>query len=499
MVRSLAGLAVVAAVVILVFSAALPTGLALAAIVLLGLVFIGRAAATRQLTGYTPADWPLLAMLLLLPVSLWASADLAVTLPRAYALIAAAALFWTVAALPERPWLRHAGWALLAAGLALALAVLAATPFPASLAGLPLNLASLQARLPAALLAPDRFNPNLSGHLLALFLPPALALAFARPAPPTVHRSPPTVHRSPPTVHRSPPTVHRSPLTVHRSPPTVHRSPPTVHRSPLTVHRSPPTVHRSPLTVHRSPLTVHRSPPTVHRIQRLAAAALSLLLAGLLLFTQSRGALLGVALAVPVMTLLADRRWLWLWGPLALAGLSLGLIALREGAQLQAALGASLLAGGGDVTATAQGRLELWSRAFYLMQDFPFTGVGLGMPERVINLLYPLFTIGPENHWVHVHNTYLQIGSELGIPGLIAFSALLLALGAALVRQAHSTAVSWRQTLALGLLGSLIVFAVHGLVDAPLASPKLMVLFFGLLGLMAAVVAPGEARPAGEP
>jgi hypothetical protein len=478
MVRSLAGLAVVAAVVILVFSAAPPTGLALAAIVLLGLVFIGRAAATRQLTGYTPADWPLLAMLLLLPVSLWASADLAVTLPRAYALIAAAALFWTVAALPERPWLRHAGWALLAAGLALALAVLAATPFPASLAGLPLNLASLQARLPAALLAPDRFNPNLSGHLLALFLPPALALAFARPAPPTVHRSPPTVHRSPPTVHRSP-------LTVHRSPPTVHRSPPTVHRSPLTVHRSPPTVHRSPLTV--------------HRIQRLAAAALSLLLAGLLLFTQSRGALLGVALAVPVMTLLADRRWLWLWGPLALAGLSLGLIALREGAQLQAALGASLLAGGGDVTATAQGRLELWSRAFYLMQDFPFTGVGLGMPERVINLLYPLFTIGPENHWVHVHNTYLQIGSELGIPGLIAFSALLLALGAALVRQAHSTAVSWRQTLALGLLGSLIVFAVHGLVDAPLASPKLMVLFFGLLGLMAAVVAPGEARPAGEP
>jgi putative inorganic carbon (HCO3(-)) transporter len=418
MARWLAGLAVVAAVVILVFSAALPAGLALAAIVLLGLLFIGRAVAGRQLTGYTPADWPLLALLLLLPVNLWASPDLGVTLPRVYALIAAAALFWTVAALPERPWLQHAGWALLAAGLALALAVLAATPFSASTAGLPLNLASLQARLPAALLAPDRFNPNLSGHLLALFLPPALALAFA--------------------------------------------------------------------------------PRAAHPIQRLAAAALSLLLAALLLFTQSRGALLGVALAVPVMTLLVSRRWLWLWGPLALAGLGFGIFMLRDSAQAPAALSAALLAGGSDVTATAQGRLELWSRAFYLLQDFPFTGVGLGMPERVVNLLYPLFMVGPDNHWVHVHNSYLQIGSELGIPGLIAFSALLLAVGAALIWPARHAAAPWRKTLALGLLGSLIVFAVHGLVDAPLASPKLMVLFFALLGLMAAVAAPGQGQPAGE-
>ncbi|MEI2690894.1 MAG: hypothetical protein V9H69_14765 [Anaerolineae bacterium] len=53
-------------------------------------------------------------------------------------------------------------------------------------------------------------------------------------------------------------------------------------------------------------------------------------------------------------------------------------------------------------------------------------------------------------------------------------------------------------TTALGLVGALLVFVVHGLVDAPLASPKLMVLFFGLLGLMAAVVAPGEAQPAKE-
>jgi putative inorganic carbon (HCO3(-)) transporter len=413
----IAGLAVIAAVAVLtVGSAALPTWLAQAAIVLLGLVFMGRAVATRQIAGHTPADWPLLALLLLLPVGLWASPDLTVTLPRAYALIAAAALFWLAAALRGQPWLEWSGWALLAAGLALAFAVLAATPFPGSLPGLPLDVAALQARLPASFLAPDRFNPNLSGSLMALFLAPALALVLAG-----------------------------------------------------------------------------RDRP-----QRLAAAGVSALLAVLLLLTQSRGALLGVALAAVVITVLADRRWLTLWGPLALAGLGFGLFALRDGSQMQAELSAALLAGGSEVTATAQGRLELWSRALYLMQDFPFTGVGLGMPERVINLLYPLFTVGPDSQWVHVHNTFLQIGSEMGIPGLIALAALLLAVGAALVRQARNRQAGVYRGLALGLLGSLIVFAVHSLVDAPLASPKLMVLFFGLLGLMSAVAASGGVETAAE-
>jgi putative inorganic carbon (HCO3(-)) transporter len=191
------------------------------------------------------------------------------------------------------------------------------------------------------------------------------------------------------------------------------------------------------------------------------------------------------------MTTLANRRWLWVWVPLGLAG-SVAIVIL------QPSLSSTLLAGG-DALSSAQGRVELWSRALYLMQDFPFTGVGLGMPERVINLLYPLFMVGPDSQWMHVHNTYLQIGSEMGIPGLIAFLALLLAVGAALLQTAlHGRGDEELPTTALGLVGALLVFVVHGLVDAPLASPKLMVLFFGLLGLMAAVVAPGEAQPAKE-
>ncbi len=393
-------LAVIAALPILVFSAALPPWMATAATVFLVLAFLARAVLTGHLLGHTPADWPLLALLLLLPVGLWASADPSVTYPRTDVLVASAALFWVVAAQRNQRWLRHSGWLLLLAGLALAIAVLAATTFPAKLPWVQLDISALQARLAVPFLQPGRFNPNLSGSLLALFLAPALALTLAGNG----------------------------------------------------------------------------------LAQRLAAALVSVLLGSLLILSQSRGAWLGVLVAIPVLTILANRRWLWLWAPLALAGL---VAALAVGDRLDVA---SLMSSGGSegVVNTLQGRQELWSRALYLMQDFPFTGVGLGLPEPVIKLLYPLFLVGPDSEWLHVHNTFLQIGSEMGMPGLIAFVALLLAVAAVLVRQASNAQAGVYRGLSLALLGSLIVFVVHGQVDAPLASPKLTVLYFGLMGLMVA-------------
>jgi putative inorganic carbon (HCO3(-)) transporter len=220
--------------------------------------------------------------------------------------------------------------------------------------------------------------------------------------------------------------------------------------------------------------------------QRLAAAVVSVLLGLLLILSQSRGAWLGVLAAMVVVTVISNRRWLILWAPL----IGLG-AALAFGGRLDVA---ALMSSGGSegVVNTLQGRQELWSRALYLMQDFPFTGVGLGMPEPVIKLLYPLFLVGPDSVWIHVHNTFLQIGSEMGIPGLVAFVAMLLAVAAVLVQQASNPGAGVYRGLSLAMLGSLIVFVVHGQVDAPLASPKLTVLYFGLMGLMVAVATRGK-------
>ena len=74
----------------------------------------------------------------------------------------------------------------------------------------------------------------------------------------------------------------------------------------------------------------------------------------------------------------------------------------------------------------ADQRLEIWSRALYMLQDFPFTGIGMGAFRQVANLLYPFFLAGPDAEIPHAHNIFLQVGVDLGLPGLIAWLALLI-------------------------------------------------------------------------
>ena len=71
------------------------------------------------------------------------------------------------------------------------------------------------------------------------------------------------------------------------------------------------------------------------------------------------------------------------------------------------------------------GRREIWSRAIYMIQDFPFTGIGMGSFGEVADALYPFFSYSP-GAILHAHNLFLQIAVDLGIPGLIAWLAILL-------------------------------------------------------------------------
>jgi O-antigen ligase len=146
--------------------------------------------------------------------------------------------------------------------------------------------------------------------------------------------------------------------------------------------------------------------------------------------------------------------------------------------------------GQGDVLgdSSLRSREELWVRAIYIIRDFPLTGVGLGMVEPVVKLLYPNFIVYPEANFKHVHNIYLQAGAELGLPGLIAHLSLYLLLLYLLLRRIldyHST--GYYQALALGLLGTLITFLAHGFFEVITYAPRAAIIVWGLFGLMIAV------------
>jgi O-antigen ligase len=109
-------------------------------------------------------------------------------------------------------------------------------------------------------------------------------------------------------------------------------------------------------------------------VERGIVTEASLLMLVVLVLTKSRGGLLGLAAALVALVVLRWRRG----GLIVPAG---GLVAAfavwRIGAaRVVEALTATQSLGGLD------GRLEVRSRAVFMAQDFPFTGIGRAGPER---------------------------------------------------------------------------------------------------------------------
>ena len=133
---------------------------------------------------------------------------------------------------------------------------------------------------------------------------------------------------------------------------------------------------------------------------------------------------------------------------------------------------------------TVKYRLELWKWGQVALTDFPFTGTGLGTFRRALLRLYP--TLIPVSHDVaHAHNILLQVGLDVGIPGLVAYLALLI-LGVGLGWEVAREHEAWRGA-ALGLIGSLVALHIFGLSDALAPGSKPALLFWWALGLLTAL------------
>ncbi len=177
-----------------------------------------------------------------------------------------------------------------------------------------------------------------------------------------------------------------------------------------------------------------------------------------LLLTQSRGAMIALAAGVAIMLVARNRRWL----VVIVLAVALCALVLQLGG-VDGLLFSASDASVENAVHSLEGRVELWSRGWMMLQDFPFTGIGLGTVVRVMPVLYPTFVVPPGIE--HMHNLYLEAGVDLGFPGLIAVLAFvlgLLHLSWSAARRAIGTGL---EPLALGMLGVLVVFAVHGVSD----------------------------------
>ncbi len=191
---------------------------------------------------------------------------------------------------------------------------------------------------------------------------------------------------------------------------------------------------------------------------RIIAGLASVLILAVLVLSQSRGAYMGMAAGLLVINLLVLPRLL----P----------VSLTAGAGMTAL--AVLLIGWGKVadevlsSDPAYGlawRVGVWSVAQQMVGDFAFTGVGFGCFGPVGMLLYAIDSESAP----HAHNLFLQVAADLGMPGLVAFLALLgLVVYQTIVARRLCLHSQQRlpALLSVTCLSSLSAMLVHGLIDA---------------------------------
>jgi hypothetical protein len=130
----------------------------------------------------------------------------------------------------------------------------------------------------------------------------------------------------------------------------------------------------------------------------------------------------------------------------------------------------------------ARGRPGIWRTMLTLLQDYPYTGSGLGNTTMIYSTYVLLLHV---NYFSHAHNLFLQIVVEQGIGGLLAF-AWLLGMGmAVLTRTRHIEGVKLIYLLAV--LASFVTLLVHGVTDAEFYASRLLPLILLPAGMALAV------------
>lgn len=188
-----------------------------------------------------------------------------------------------------------------------------------------------------------------------------------------------------------------------------------------------------------------------------------------LLFSVSRGALLGVLVCGVVISFFSRyRRMIWL-GLLVVVVIALFVPAIRS--NVMGVFQAS------DVSTDV--RLVMWKGAVRIIQDHPVLGTGLAsFPEVYADYKeasHTEFFPNPDHLW-------LTLWIEMGLAGVVIFCMMMVRFFQGIRRTIRQSDAEQR-ALAIGLSAAMVVLLVHGLLDTPYFKNDLALQFWVLIGL----------------
>jgi O-antigen ligase len=135
-----------------------------------------------------------------------------------------------------------------------------------------------------------------------------------------------------------------------------------------------------------------------------------------------------------------------------------------------------------------RGRMEIWKRGIGYMLSHPLTGVGPDDFEYAEGQSqFNQDRLAQGRGWAYAapHNSFVQIGAELGVTGLLLFVAILYSLfrymnqAAKAIRARAGPGANDRVAMAMAVFGSLLAYMIAGF----FLSQGYAAMLYGLLGL----------------
>lgn len=209
-----------------------------------------------------------------------------------------------------------------------------------------------------------------------------------------------------------------------------------------------------------------------NRWERVLAAAFVLLSGLAIALSNSRSGWLALAAALVVVAMFSRWRWRVLAGALGISALAFALSGnVRERVMVEFRPA--------DPNNTIRLRLALWRSAVSMLTHRPLQGGGLsGFRTSVRPYRDPAYI----EQLIYPHNLVLNFWSETGLLGLAGFAWLFGS--AALACRRALGAGPWPRLLAIGVIGMLAAYLLHGLTDVPYFKNDLALEFWALLGLL---------------
>jgi putative inorganic carbon (hco3(-)) transporter len=130
-------------------------------------------------------------------------------------------------------------------------------------------------------------------------------------------------------------------------------------------------------------------------------------------------------------------------------------------------------------------RLAHMSDALTVLSEHPLMGVGIGQSMVAIVAMHD----NAANQWVKVHNVYLLLGAELGIPGFCVYVWMIIAVFRALKQtrganaRHHMPEPGASDHLGIGLRHAILVFAITA-AFAPVAYNWFLYILIGLASVL---------------